>query len=156
MKNTPLSEKLILYFVLLGLGAILIISTVSFYSTKRALMSRTFDQLTSLRIVKKNQIDQFYADRVRDITFIATAEEGKKKEETPIPGQSPGGKRVQQQIGMKYRSLGQYFSAFYILGADGVSDQGCINDSGGCRPLRFPEHLYLKLRRQLEIGRAHV
>ena len=69
MKNTPLSEKLILYFVLLGLGAILIISTVSFYSTKRALMSRTFDQLTSLRIVKKNQIDQFYADRVRDITL---------------------------------------------------------------------------------------
>ena len=51
MKNTPLSEKLILYFVLLGLGAILIISTVSFYSTKRALMSRTFDQLNFLTLI---------------------------------------------------------------------------------------------------------
>ncbi len=77
MKKILLSEKLILYFVLLGLGAIVIISTVSFYSTKSALMNRTFDQLTSLRIVKKNQVEQFFNDRSRDLYILASAGETK-------------------------------------------------------------------------------
>jgi two-component system NarL family sensor kinase len=72
MKKILLSEKLILYFVFLGIGAIAIISLVSFQSTKTALVSRTFDQLTSLRIVKKNQIEQFFTDRSRDVFFLAS------------------------------------------------------------------------------------
>ncbi len=87
MKIDSLGEKLILYFVLLGIGAIMIISTVSFYSTKNALITRTFDQLTSLRIVKSNQIEQFYADRVREIRFMAEGSD------------------------IKQRYLGQYFTA---------------------------------------------
>ena len=71
MKFNSLNEKLVLYFVLLGILVILVISAISFYGTKSALMSRTFDQLTSLRVVKKNQISQFYTDRARDIVFLA-------------------------------------------------------------------------------------
>ena len=75
MKKILLSEKLILYFVFLGIMAIAIISLVSFYSTKTALVSRTFDQLTSLRIVKKNQIEQFFTDRSRDVIFLASEQD---------------------------------------------------------------------------------
>ena len=65
MKNNNLSEKLILYFLLLGLGTIFLISIYSYYSTQEALMNRTFDQLTSLRVAKKNQVEIFFRDRIK-------------------------------------------------------------------------------------------
>ena len=130
MKIGTLSEKLILYFVLLGIGAILIISTVAFYSTREALISRTSDQLTSLRIVKKNQIDQFYADRVRDITFLAGS----------LPSLFGEGSGV--------GSLHQYFTAYYILWNDDVLVQGTF-DSIGSTPTVIPEQQLTKLRNQL-------
>lgn len=77
MKKILLSEKLILYFVLLGLGAIMIVSTVSFFGTKSALMNRTFDQLTSLRIIKNNQVEHFFNDRIRDMQLLAGDDETK-------------------------------------------------------------------------------
>ncbi len=152
MKNTPLSEKLILYFVLLGIGAILIISTVSFYSTKRALLSRTFDQLTSLRIVKKNQVDQFYADRVRDITTMAETEEIKNP--NPLPSATAEERSTRgccgQEFVRKFRSLGKYFTAFYILHEKGICAQGCFNDTIGSKAPVIPEPSYSKLLSQLE------
>ena len=126
MKNTSLSEKLILYFVLLGIGTILIVSTVSFSSTKKALMNRTFDQLTSLRIVKKNQIDQFYADRVRDISFLASTEDVvtaalKLNNRQPLPV-----KETEKRIALKFGSLGEHFSAFHLFGNNGEVVSGSL------------------------------
>ncbi|MCX6304770.1 MAG: sensor histidine kinase [Bacteroidetes bacterium] len=147
MKIDSLSEKLILYFVLLGIGAIMIISTVSFYSTREALMGRTFDQLISLRIVKKNQIDQFYADRARDITFMAgtgCSASGR--------GPSPG---VERKITGRLRSPGQYFTAYYILGKELAVAQGCFNDSASAGAPAIPEHVFALLRDQLK-GEAVV
>ena len=134
MKYTPLTEKLILYFVLLGTGAILIISMISFYSTKSALMSRTFDQLTSLRIVKKNQIDQFYADRIREITFMAGTENMKEAAmQINRNGQSgftegisfPDSKA--RNIAKKFGMFGQHFSKFFIFGRQGGCISGCFH-----------------------------
>lgn len=71
MKKISLNEKLILYFLLLGIGAIALLSVFSYYSARKALLDRTFDQLTSLRIVKKNQVEKFFSDRSRDILFLA-------------------------------------------------------------------------------------
>jgi len=132
MKIGTLSEKLILYFVLLGLGAIMIISTVAFYNTREALISRTSDQLTSLRNVKKSQIDQFYADRVRDLDFLAGV---------GLPslfGEGPG-------VG----SLRQYFTAYYILGNNAVLVHGKF-DSIGSTPPVIPEQQITKLRNELK------
>jgi len=70
MKNITLSEKLILYFLFLGLGTIFIISIYSYYSTQYALMNRTFDQLTSLRIAKKNQVEIFFKDRIKEVILL--------------------------------------------------------------------------------------
>ena len=139
MKIDSLSEKLILYFILLGIGAIMIISAVAFYSTRKALMSRTFDQLISLRIVKMNQIDQFYADRARDITFLAGAP-------TPNPDPSHG---MEGKFAGRFRSLGQYFKAFYILGSAGVFEQGCF-DSNCSRPPAIPDQYFSKIRDKLD------
>ncbi|MEI6899728.1 MAG: histidine kinase, partial [Bacteroidota bacterium] len=38
-------------------------------------MERTFDQLTSLRIVKRHQVEAFFSDRFRDLAFLSSSEE---------------------------------------------------------------------------------
>jgi signal transduction histidine kinase len=134
MKIGSLSEKLILYFVLLGIGAIMIVGAISFYSTKEALMSRTFDQLTSLRIVKKNQIEQFYADRMREITFLAGI--------TPASlfGEGPGVGSILP---------GQYYRAYYLVGQDHVISSGLIIGTPGKTPPAIPPKLFRILRDSL-------
>ncbi|MFZ4520719.1 MAG: HAMP domain-containing sensor histidine kinase [Bacteroidales bacterium] len=135
MKIDSLSEKLILYFILLGLGAIAIISTVSFYSTREALIARTYDQLISLRIVKKNQIEQFYADRFRDIGLMAG---------TLQPGSHPN------LPGAEYNSFKQYFSAFYIFSKEDTLIKGCFNNDAGCSSPEISDSLRMTLLNQLK------
>lgn len=78
MRKISLTEKIILNFMLLGMGIIIIIASYSFYTAKDALMNRTFEQLTSVRTVKKNQIESFFNDRFRDINLISGSEDIKK------------------------------------------------------------------------------
>lgn len=139
MKIDALSEKLILYFVLLGTGAFMIVSFVTFYSTREAFMSRTFDQLTSLRVVKKNQINQFYADRIREIIFMADA-----LNDAPEPSKLEKG-----IVESRFRYLSQYIRAFYIFPDHGVSIQGCFIDSGKTIPPSIPEKLLSTLNDKL-------
>jgi signal transduction histidine kinase len=78
MKNISISEKLIFYFVSLGVVVIIIIGTLSYHFAKKALLSRTFDQLISLRLEKKNRIEQFFLDRERDINLLSKSDEIKR------------------------------------------------------------------------------
>jgi len=78
MKTISITEKLIFYFVCLGIVVISIIGSYSYYFAKKALLNRTFDQLISLRLEKKNRIEQFFLDRDRDINLISKSEEIKK------------------------------------------------------------------------------
>jgi len=75
MRKIALTEKIILYFLLLGIGIIIIISSYSFYNSRNALMNRTFEQLTSIQTVKKKQIENFFADRIREIKLISSSED---------------------------------------------------------------------------------
>jgi signal transduction histidine kinase len=75
MKSISIREKLIFYFVLIGIIAILTLGSYSYFYAKTALLNRTFDQLISLRLEKKNRIEQFFLDRVRDINLISKSEE---------------------------------------------------------------------------------
>ena len=147
MKNTPLSEKLILYFVLLGIGVILIISTVSFYSTQKALMERTYDQLTSLRIVKTNQVEQFYSDRARDISFLAGTQEAVTLAEEcarpTLPGKNPE-PGMAQNLSARYHSLSQYFTTFFIGDDLGIKSSGWFQPAMGSLPPRISEQTWRK------------
>ena len=75
MRNISITEKLILYFLMLGIGAIMLIGYYSYNNSRKALMTRTFDQLTSVRNVRKNQIESFFNDRVRDINLISRSKD---------------------------------------------------------------------------------
>lgn len=71
MPIRSLSDKIVLYFVIIGITAIAVVSTYSFYTFKDALLDRTFDQLTSVRVVKKKQLEQFFTDRLGEIGLVA-------------------------------------------------------------------------------------
>ncbi len=64
-------RKLVIYFLALNLFAIGSVGIYSYYKEKEALLSRTFDQLISVRQEKKNRILSFFRQRINDMKNIA-------------------------------------------------------------------------------------
>lgn len=71
MKRTSLTEKMILYFLALGIGSIVITGLFSFNSARDALMERSYNQLTSIRLTRKAAIERFFIDRLNETSFLA-------------------------------------------------------------------------------------
>lgn len=115
MKNITLSEKLILYFLCLGLGTIFIISAYSYYSTQAALMNRTFDQLTSLRIAKKNQVEIFFRDRIKEVILLSGSDETRKIASSLDKMPEIESKREMSHYLEKFKSLTGYFTSVMII-----------------------------------------
>jgi len=58
-----ITTKLLILFLLVGISSVLIVGSYSFYSAKQAIIRRTIDQLISVRSVKKQQIEYFFAEK---------------------------------------------------------------------------------------------
>jgi len=69
-----ITTKLLLLFLLVGLSTVTIIGTYSFYSAKRAIMRRTVDQLISVRAVKKQQLEYFFSEKIKNLKNLANNE----------------------------------------------------------------------------------
>lgn len=74
-KNLSIANKLIILFLLLGIGSTVLVGVYSYFSAKHSLTERTFDQLTSIRVAKKKRIEGFFADRFRDIDLFSKTSE---------------------------------------------------------------------------------
>jgi signal transduction histidine kinase len=74
MKRISISDKLNVYFFFLSVVIISIVALYSFYNAKKVLLERTFNQLTSVRVVKKNLLEQFIGDQIKEIKLIASSE----------------------------------------------------------------------------------
>lgn len=72
MKRSSLTEKMVLYFLLLGIGSIVITGFFSFSTARSALLDRTYDQLTSLRLSRQMQIETFFNDRLHETAHYAS------------------------------------------------------------------------------------
>lgn len=77
-RNLSIATKLIILFLLMGIGTTIIVGVYSYFSARNSLTDRTFDQLTSIRVVKKNRIEDFFSDRFRDINLFSQTSEVKK------------------------------------------------------------------------------
>jgi signal transduction histidine kinase len=141
MKNITLSEKLILYFLLLGLGTIFFISIYSYYSTQDALMSRTFDQLTSLRITKKNQVEIFFKDRIKEVILLSGSDDTRKIALMQDKTTEKECKRELTAYLEKYKSLTGYFTSVMIISKNNKFVKGHIADpsieSGERKPIQM-------------------
>ncbi|MEI6766700.1 MAG: histidine kinase [Bacteroidota bacterium] len=71
MKKISITEKMILWFLMLGLASIAVISGFSYHRAKDSLIRRTYDQLTSVKAAKKNSMERFFADRSRETGLVA-------------------------------------------------------------------------------------
>jgi len=69
-----ITSKLIIFVLLLSLISTFVVGKYSFEKAKQALVQRTFDQLTSLRIEKANRISNFFQQCENDISNISLAD----------------------------------------------------------------------------------
>jgi len=77
MRYISLTERLILNILLLGVVIIAILTTFSYYSAQSLLLKRTFEQLSSVRNLKKYQIESFFNERLKEITYLSELDEVK-------------------------------------------------------------------------------
>lgn len=75
MRYISLTERLIINILSLGIIIIAILTSFSYYSAQSLLLKRTFEQLSSVRSLKKNQIETFFNDRLDETKFLAQSAE---------------------------------------------------------------------------------
>jgi signal transduction histidine kinase len=69
--RTSIYHKLILYIFFLGIFVIVAVSLYSFITARNAILQRTFEQLTSLRVAKKEQVEKFFSDRIKEVELFS-------------------------------------------------------------------------------------
>ncbi len=103
-------------------------------------MNRTFDQLTSLRIVKKHQIELFFEDRLKDITLLSESEDTKKiiGDFNNYTNDYSFSRKIQDKNMLfaaftgylkKYASLNSYFKSISIFNFNKQVLKGFFSDS---------------------------
>jgi len=58
-------------FFAVGVSALAVIGFYAYFNAKNALLRRTLDQLTSIQVIKKAQIEFFLNERIKNITLLA-------------------------------------------------------------------------------------
>jgi len=60
-----------LLFFIVGITSLSLIGVYSYYKAKRAILQRTLDQLTSIRVMKKSQVEFFFSERMKSLDLIS-------------------------------------------------------------------------------------
>ncbi len=71
MVKFSITEKLILYVILISVMTSATVSIVSYLDAKNALINRTLEQLTSVKVVKSRQIQNYFEDRKEELDMFA-------------------------------------------------------------------------------------
>ncbi len=73
MRNISIRERLILYFVLLSVISIAVVSLFSIFQARKGITDRTFSQLALLRDIRREQINAFYESRGSELTALSAS-----------------------------------------------------------------------------------
>ena len=69
-----LTKKIFFNFLILSIVPIIVIDSYFYFKSKKALIDRTFDQLTTIRIEKNNRLKDFFSHRFNFLESIAQLE----------------------------------------------------------------------------------
>jgi PAS domain S-box-containing protein len=144
-RNLSIVTKLIILFLLMGIGSTIIVGVYSYYSARRSLIDRTFDQLTSIRVVKKNRIEDFFSDRFRDINLISKTNEVREIaaliNNCSSQNQIISSKEYDQFLNMYVKAYG-YYDKFIITDKQKniIYTSGMVSDSLHYNKLSKPEY----------------
>lgn len=83
-RSIPLTDKLPLYFILLGIIVLAASGVLSFYSTREALLDRTFDQLISVRTEKQKRVEKFFGDAIAKADRLTRSSQFQNKKYTGL------------------------------------------------------------------------
>ena len=73
MKKISIKERLILYFVVLSVISITIVSLFSIFEARKGITNRTFSQLILLRDLRREQILTFFESRTNELKSLASS-----------------------------------------------------------------------------------
>lgn len=73
--NKSIISKLVLMFLLVGLSIVSLLGIYFYFYSKEAIISRTFDQLTAVREIKKRQIEFLFTERVNNARYLSKTAE---------------------------------------------------------------------------------
>ncbi len=72
--KTTLTQKLFGYYFAISLVTIIILSVYSYFTSKNALISRTFDQLNSVKFEKERNIENYFVERIDEVNQLGRNE----------------------------------------------------------------------------------
>jgi signal transduction histidine kinase len=70
MKNLKIFSKIFFAYTIIGLLSVATLSIVFFDTLKRSLIERTIDQLSSINILKKNHVDNYFSRTEKNLIFL--------------------------------------------------------------------------------------
>ena len=73
MKRFSITDKLIIASVALSMITIVIVASYSFTNAKEVILERTFNQLTSVRVIKTNLLDQFFTNCINEVQLAVSS-----------------------------------------------------------------------------------
>ncbi len=65
--------KQVFYFLIVATSILFSLGAYFYYYSKHAIIERTYDQLTSIRETKKNQIKYFFTEKITETKFLANS-----------------------------------------------------------------------------------
>lgn len=75
LKDLKLVYKLTIAYLILGIMTVSIVAYVSYHSIEKAVSERTFDQLSSINILKKNQLEAYFERKKHMLERLAASHE---------------------------------------------------------------------------------
>lgn len=120
-----LRDRLILNFLFFGVVIIVVIGLFSYYTARDVLLDRTFEQLTSVKVMKKRQLENFFADRTREIKYLAASQETNELLELASMGMpevniSSEIDRIYGTYLARYMAAQDYYTSYYIVSKEGL------------------------------------
>ncbi|NTV84092.1 MAG: HAMP domain-containing protein, partial [Bacteroidales bacterium] len=122
MKKISIREKLILYFVVLSIISITIISLFSIFEAKKGITDRTFSQLILLRDLRREQILTFFESRTKELKSLARSKEIMEMAELFMNKASSTDNRtslLNNDHLLDFAADSSYFKSSYFISAEG-------------------------------------
>lgn len=150
--DISIREKLVVYYVLLGIVSIFIVGVYSYYNSKEAILNRSFEQLTSIREEKKKSIENFFQDRIREIKLLSNSNEIKEFHshinQSPINWDKQDSIEANKHI-VDFLSEGGYYQSFTV-----INSKNQVLHCNRIQELQFERNINSMLRNHLEIINA--
>ena len=116
--NKSLISKLVLMFLLVGLGIVSLLGIYFYYYSKGAIISRTYDQLTAVREIKKSQIEFLFTERINNVKYLSKTAEVQQEIKNIKDKKSPNNHLFS---GIDFHEFG--FSNLYFVWNDSVKNK---------------------------------